>query len=250
MTKTLKLLIATSIVALAPTMAHAQLLDGWTGSAGVSGSTTSGNTDTTDVGVSLDLTKTADVWRHKFDATYDLGSADGEDTKNRLYLGYQIDRDITERLYAYGNANYFRDDFGAYETGYFVGAGLGYQVIKADPTFWRLEGGLGFRSQETRATGTVGTVGFVDSVSDEELALRLGSEFKYALNDSVSFYNNSEVISSSSDTYLWNDAGIEAQLAGNFSARFGIRVDHHTDVPVGTEQTDTITRGALVYTIQ
>lgn len=242
-------LAALAIIAF-PASASAQITEGWTGSAGVSGSTTSGNTETTDVGIGIDLTKTTGDWRNKFDVTYDLGSADGEDTKNRLFLGYQLDRDLSDRLYVYGNANYFKDDFGAYDNGYFAGAGLGYQVLKADPNFWRLEAGLGYRVQETRATGIFGTAGFVDSVSDDEIALRAGSEFKYALNDAVSFYNNSEVISGSSNTYLWNDAGIEAQLAGNFSARFGVRVDHNTEVPAGREKTDTITRGALVYTIK
>lgn len=67
---------------------------------------------------------------------------------------------------------------------------------------------------------------------------------------SVSFYNDTELLTSSSDTYIWNDIGITAKLAGNLSAKFGVRVDHHTDVPVSTEKTDTITRGAIVYTIK
>lgn len=239
--------LATTVFA-AP--AHAQIMDGWTGDASLSGSTTTGNTETTDVGLGLAVTKTDGIYRNKFDATYDLGSVSGADTKNRLFLGYQLDRDFNDRTYAFGNVNYFKDDFGAFETGYYAGAGLGYKVLVTEPTLWNVEAGLGYRSQETQAIGTFGTPGFLASVEEGEIAARFGSEFDYAFNDAVSFYNDSEILTSSSDTYLWNDAGITAQLAGNLSARFGVRVDHHTDVPVGRENTDTITRGAIVYTIK
>lgn len=250
----MKTLLSTAAMLAAATAftapASAQIMDGWTGDASLSGSTTSGNTETTDVGLGLNLTKTDGIWRNKFDATYDLGSVSGQDTKNRLFLGYQLDRDFSDRLYAFGNVNYFSDDFGAFETGYYAGTGLGYKVLVTEPTLWNVEAGVGYRSQETRAIGTFGDAGYIASVDEGEIAGRLGSEFDYAFNDAVSFYNDTELLTSSSDTYIWNDIGIQAQLAGNLSAKFGVRVDHHTDVPVGTEKTDTITRGALVYTIK
>jgi putative salt-induced outer membrane protein len=59
-----------------------------------------------------------------------------------------------------------------------------------------------------------------------------------------------EIIWSESDTYIWNDIGLTATLAGNLAARASFRIDHHTDVPVGRENTDTITRFGLVYTMK
>ncbi len=230
--------------------AQAQIMSGWTGDASLSGSKTSGNTETTDVGLGLGLTKTDGIYRNKFDATYDLGSVSGEDTKNRLFLGYQLDRDFNDRTYAFGNINYFKDDFGAFESGYYAGAGLGYKVLVDAPVTWNVEGGLGYRNQSTQEIGVFGDAGFIAGIEEGEAAARFGSDFDYAFNDAVSFYNDTEVLTSSSDTYIWNDAGITAKLAGNLSAKFGVRVDHHTDVPLGREKTDTITRGAIVYTIK
>lgn len=240
--------IALTVAVAAP--AQADMLSGWSGDASLSGSTTDGNTETTDVGLGLNLIKTDGLWRNKFDANYDLGSVEGNDTKNRLFLGYQLDRDLNDRTYVFGNANYFKDDFGAYETGNYLGAGLGYKVFTAAPTTWDVEAGLGYRTQETRALGVFGTAGFVDSVEESEGALRLGSDFDFDFNDAVSLYNDTELLHSDSDTYIWNDIGIQAQLAGNLSAKFGVRVDNHSDVPAGVEETDTITRGTLVYTIK
>ncbi len=240
-----KLLITAASLALISSPALAgDLTDGWGGEASVSGSTTSGNTSTTDIGVALHLTKASDLWKHSFDTTYDLGRSSGVNNKNRAYIGYQLDRTINERLYAYGNANYYTDDFGAFKNGSFIGAGLGYQVVKTDPMQWALEGGAGYRAQKTR------NVGIVPGFSNNEFALRGASEFDYQFSEAVSFYNDSEVIWSDSDTYLWNDVGVTANLAGNLAARFSFRVDHHTDVPVGRKKTDTITRAALVYTLK
>jgi len=216
MTHFLKTTLIASTLALGlASPAFAGIADGWTGEAGLTGSKTTGNTETTDVGLGLNLVKSDDVWRHKFNASVDYGKTSGVKDKQRFALGYQIDRDINERLYAYGNADYFQDDFGAFESGYFVGTGLGYKLVLPDPFKWRL-----------------------------------ASNMDYVFNDNVSLYNNSELIYSSSDTYIWNEIGITAQLMGNLAARASFRVDTHSDVPEGRKKTDTITRLGVVYTLK
>ncbi len=244
MTNTLKtrLLLTLALPLLTGTVAQAQIgswLSDWTGETAISGSATTGNTETLDVGVSLDLGKEVGPWTHTFDANYDYGEAEDIENKNRFHLGYQLDRQITDRLYAYGNANYFDDDFGAFESGYFLGTGLGYDVFINEPKLWSVEGGIGFRNQTAQGSDD----------DENEFALRAASDFDYAFNDAVSLFNDSEVIWSDSDTYLWNDVGINAKLSDKLAARVSFRVDYHTDAPVGREDTDTTTRVALAYTI-
>lgn len=238
-----QLLLAAAFLAASTGTAHAQfknILDGWSGEASLSGSKTTGNTDTTDIGLALKLQKEDGPWRHKFKALADRGEADGINNKKRYNLGYQIDRDFNDRLYGYANADYFSDDFGAFQEGYFVGGGLGYKVILPEPVSWNVEGGLGYRSQEEQ--GALGE-------ENAELAARAFSDFDYIFNENVSFYNDTEIIYSSSDTYIWNETGITATLAGNLAARASFRVDTHSDVAAGREKTDTITRFGIVYTM-
>lgn len=234
------------------------ILTGWTGEASLAGSKTTGNTDTTDIGVAIRLKKETNKWRHNFYGTADFGENDDETNKERFTVGYKLDRDLTERLYTWGNIDYFRDDFGAFENGVFLGTGLGYKVIEPSPTGWDLEAGLGYRSQSPQAPDVpsdVTQLEFDQLVLDgdldrtNELAFRGASFFTHDFNENVSFYNNSEVIYSSSDTYLWNEAGITAALFGNLAARASYRVDHHTDPLPGIEKTDTITRVGVVYTL-
>jgi len=233
-------LLTTALSAFVAAPAYAGIADGWSGEAALTGSKTTGNTETEDVGLGLNLVKSADVWRHKFNASVDYGSTAGFKDKQRFVLGYQIDRDITDRLYAYGNADYFQDDFGAFETGYFIGTGVGYKLVLPDPLQWDVEGGLGYRSQKSQE---------LVPVTENELAFRAASNIDYAFNDNVSLYNHSELLYSESDTYIWNETGITAQLMGNLAARASFRIDNHSTVPVGREKTDTITRVGVVYTI-
>lgn len=221
--------------------AHAQLLDGWAGEASLTGSKTTGNTDTTDIGFGLKLAKTGENWTHKFKASADLGEASDVTNKKRYNLGYQIDRELNDRTYVFGAADYFSDDFGAFQEGYYLGTGIGYKAIVSDPITWNLEGGAGYRSQQEQ--GSLGA-------RSKELAGRAFSDFDWILNDNVSFYNDTEVTYASSDTYIWNEVGLTAQIAGNLAARISYRVDHHTDVLAGVENTDTISRVGIVYTMK
>ncbi len=252
MLKQLSIATAISLAFAGTSFAQTGMLDGWTGEASLTGGKTTGNTETEDLSLGLKVEKEDDKWRHKFNALVDYGKVSGSKNKQRWALGYQIDRDISERAYVYANADYYQDRFGAYKDGYFIGTGLGYKVILPDPVSWNLEGGAGYRSQKSRdVTDTSVTPNlWVMSDRTNELALRGFSDFDYALNENVSLYNDTEIIWSDSDTYIWNEIGLSAQLMGNLAARISYRVDHHSDVPAGTEKTDTAARFGVVYTIK
>ena len=100
-TKTLVALLATTALGFATT-ANAQ--DGWSGEASVAGSKTTGNTETTDLGIALNVQKESDLWRHTVRGSADFARVSGVNNKERFTLGYQLDRDITDRLYVFGTA--------------------------------------------------------------------------------------------------------------------------------------------------
>lgn len=227
-----------AFTALAPPPAHADPEQGWSGEVGLTGSSTSGNSDTTDVGLSFEFKNRSGLWTHEFDGSFDYSESDSVTNKERLEFGYKAARDIGERIYVFGNGEYYEDDFGAFDNGYFIGAGAGYRVILPEPVTWNLEAGPGFRSQETRGP---------NSVTEEEIAFRGYSEIVYKINDNVELSNETEVIVSASDTYTWNEIALIANLFGGLAAKASFRVDHHTDVPVGRDEVDTITRIGVIY---
>jgi putative salt-induced outer membrane protein len=224
-----------------PTKNRFGLIEGWKGEASASGSRTTGNTETEDIGIGLKLANTEGRWKHKFKGNYDYGRNRGAKNKQRLRAAYQLDRQINERLYSFGNADYFFDDFGAFEEGYYFGGGLGYKLIIPDPIGWDIEAGAGYRYQDPQGA---------NKPTRREVGLRGASNFDWDINDKVSFYNNSEITYSKSDTYVWNEVGLTSKLLGNLAARASYRVDYHSTVPEGREKTDTITRVGVVYTIK
>ncbi|WP_409434063.1 YdiY family protein [Litorimonas sp. RW-G-Af-16] len=250
--KRILLASAMTLTLAAPAFAQSSLTEGWAGEASLTGSKTTGNTETTDVGLGLKLAKEGETWTHKFDALADYGKNSDIKNKQRFQVGYQIDRHLNERTYVFGNADYFSDDFGAYKQGSYLGAGVGYKAILPGPIGWNLEGGAGYRTQKSRITDNdiLTNPEGLASETENELALRAFSDFDYQFNDNVSLFNDTEITYSSSDTYIWNETGITATLAGNLAARASFRIDTHSDVPAGREKTDTVTRFGIVYTMK
>jgi putative salt-induced outer membrane protein len=102
----------------------------WVGSAGLGFAINKGNTDTTNLNVSFDATydpKTKDLW--KFQGIYLRGETDGEPTVDRLFLLGRYERDITERAFAFGQAQYLRDDFKEIDSLIATSGGLGYKLV-------------------------------------------------------------------------------------------------------------------------
>lgn len=230
--------ILPALILLSPAASFAQDDTGWSGEASLSANKTTGNTDTTDIGVGLKVDNIGDVWRHKLKASADYGTSNGVTNRERFTLGYKLERDINDRLFGFGTADFYYDDFGAFTEGYFVGGGLGYTLYDGEPVNWSVTSGVGYRSQTSRF-----------DVTDNEFAINAESDLDWEINERVSAYNDSGVLWSDSDTYLWSEAGLTANLMGNLAARASFRLDHHTDVPFGTEKTDTITRFGIVYTM-
>ena len=63
----------------------------------------------------------------------------------------------------------------------------------------------------------------------------------------MSIYNNTELLHSKSDIYIWNKICLNAKLMGDLATRISYRVDNHSTVPVGRKKADTIIRIGMVY---
>jgi putative salt-induced outer membrane protein len=233
---------------LATGTAQAQFTEGLTGELSVNGAVTTGNTETTNVGFASKLATATKEWRHSAKLSAHYGRANGKTNKSRYALGYQLDRDLNDQLYFFGNADYFSRDFGAFKQGHFLGAGFGYQLWEQDPTTLKLEAGLGYRSQKARLNAS--DPSGLASRRDTELAGRFVSDFDHSFNEHVSFRNDTELLYSPSDTFIANEAGIKSTIWQNISLLASFRVENHSNVPEGREKTDTISRLGVVYTMK
>ncbi len=248
----IKFTAAAAIIGLISVPALAQTPDdapsAWTGEGSLSAGSTTGNTETTDLGIGVKLAHDSGQWRQSGEFAADYGETDGLETRNRLFGGLQLDRKFTNpRWSAYGRATHEIDEFSGFDNRTFVGVGLGYQVIEGDRTAWHVEGGPGFKIDKI-ADQTVNNV-VIPGSTEESFAVRAGSQFSHKFNEAVALSNDTNVVYADVSTQVNNTLALTAQLMNNLSARISYDVRHDTDPPLGVESTDTSTRLSLVYAL-
>lgn len=235
-----------------PASADAQVAfenNGLSGDISLAGTGKTGNTESTDVSFGLKLRHETDRWRQLFGGNYDWGSADEEDTKNRLSASYELARLLSERLYAFGRTAYEQDEFSGYDYRAVLGGGLGYDVLTHEARRWSLQAGPAYRIDEVEASYDPDTGALLAPAERQtSAALNLGSRFDALLNDAVTFNNTTDITSSSDTNTFLNSASLTAAIMGPLEARLSFDVLHDTSPPLGAEKTDTTTRAALVYT--
>ena len=124
-------------------MAQSQFLEGWSGSASLNALFTDGNSDTRNIGGSVNVTKQQGPWAHN--AFGSIFNAENNDvrTADRYDIGYKLDRKFTERLYGFGRLRFDVDDFGNIDTRFSAFVGAGYEIFKDEKQSFSGELGIG-----------------------------------------------------------------------------------------------------------
>jgi putative salt-induced outer membrane protein YdiY len=116
----------------------------WTGSISAGVALTGGNTDTSSVNASYDLTydpKTKNVV--KSDALFLRAKKDGDLTVNRFGLNARDQYTLAPRVFTYGQLQYLRDTFKAIDYLIAPTGGIGYKVLDSSRTAFTVDGGAG-----------------------------------------------------------------------------------------------------------
>lgn len=218
----------------------------WTGEGSVSASASTGNTETTNFGLGVDLGYETGRWIYGFNASADYGETDGVETENRFLIGGKADLQLRDRLFAFGEGSYERNEFSGFESRIFAGVGLGYQIFDSDALAWSVRAGPGIKIDEVRPVienGVVTTPG----ETEESFSFLGKSDFMYAFNENVTLTNVTSGIYAEESTQLQNTTALTASLTNTLSARLSFDVRHDTNPPMGFEATDTTTKASLVY---
>lgn len=231
--------------------AHAQdeASNGWSGEGSLSAGVTTGNTETTDLGLGVDVARELGLWTIGLKANADYGETDGAETKNRVFLGTNLDRQINDRLFGFGQLSYESDEFSGFDSRAFIGGGLGYEVLAGEVTTWTVRGGPGLKIDEIEATQDLTATPnvLIPARTEESFGATAQSNFAHAFNDNVAFTNDTSVLYADTSTQVGNISAITATLTDTLSARVSFEVRHDTDPIDGFESTDTISRVSLVY---
>lgn len=222
--------------------------DGWSGEGSLGAGVTTGNTDTVDIGVGINVAKEFGLYKVTAEGGYEFGQVDGVNNRNRWFVGSQAQREFTKRIYGFGNISYEEDQFSGFDSRLFIGAGAGYHIYKDKPLTWSVEAAPGFRRSVIADTFLIGPpIVTLPGETANDVAVRGASRFAYEFNENVNFTNDTDVIWTQTSTQTINTAAINAKLTKALTARLSFEVRNDTNPPDGFVNTDTATRASIVY---
>ncbi|MGB3555521.1 MAG: DUF481 domain-containing protein [Jannaschia sp.] len=211
------------------------VVQGFRGSAALTASGASGNTDTGDLSFAGRLTYGVGSWNHLIGFAGEYGESNGVNNEEEFFAIYEGSRYFTPQFYAYGTGRFEYDSFATDERDAFLGLGLGYRIYNTDQFAWRVQAGPGIRYIEDQ-----------NGNSETELAGLASSRFYYGLTDTISLTNDTDILGSDDNTAVVNDFGVNFRVNDTLSTRISYRTDYNSDPLPGLKSTDNTIGVSLV----
>jgi len=224
----------------------AGLFDNWSGEGQIGAFQSSGNTTSVGLSAALAAQRNGINWTHKLRLAADYQRTNGVTSREQFLASYEPRRQVSERLFVFGLAQYERDRFQGYSGRYSLSGGLGYKVIDSENMALSVKAGPAYRQTQ-----------FVDGTSSSNIAALFGADFDWQLADTIKLTNDTSattegggealVFVDSDNISLSVITGLEARLNDALSARLSYAVEYDSNPPAGARSTDTLTRFTLVY---
>ena len=212
---------------------------GFDGSMALRGSATSGNTDTVDLGIGANFGYFTGLNAYELQLSYDYSEDEDETTEESLLYELEYRRSFTPEFYGFAELQGTVDEFSNYESDTFVGFGVGYRIVNTSEMVWAVQAGPGYRIADLED---------LNQVDDfEEAALSISSEFYREMNEDVFFTNDTDIITSDSDTVVLNDLGVTVSMNDQLALRTSLLTEYHTEPFAGADDTDNRLGVSLVY---
>lgn len=225
---------------------QAGLFENWSGEGQIGAFQSSGNTDEFGVTAALALEREGIDWEHRLRLTADYRRLNGATSREQFLARYEPRYQMSERLFAYGLAQYERDRRQGYSSRYALSGGIGYKVIDEENMELSIKAGPAYRITE-----------FTDGTSASRLAGLFGADFAWDISDNLKFTQDANstvetggealVIVDSANTSISATTGLEAGLTDALSARLSWTIEYDSNPPAGAVKTDTLSRFTLVY---
>ena len=240
--KRLKLTAALCALVAAPAFAN-----GWTGSAELGFSNTTGNSKDRSLNTRLDMDYSHQQWRHSVFGDAYIASADGERTAERYVLGYKPNYFLTDVDYIFGMLRFDKDKFAGIDRRTTQVLGYGRQLVNTPTTFVEAEVGLGAR-QTKYGTFFVNGVDQNADLDKNEGLLYAGGRLSHRLTDTTRVTQNLRFEFGQDNTYSESITGLQMRVTQAVSARLTHTIRRNSDL-LGErgKRTDHITGVNMVY---
>lgn len=211
---------------------------GFSGSFALRGIANSGNTDSVDIGAGADLNYVQGVNGYELQLSYTYGEDNGVKNEESLFYGLEYTRDFRSNFFGFAKVQGSVDQFSSFESDTFVSVGAGYRIYNEADRQWSVQAGPGYRFADLSA---------VAAADISEAAFGVSSDYAQKLTDTVYLTNDTDIISSNSDTVLFNDLALSVKMSDALALRTSVLTEHHTDPEPGFKKTDNTFGVSLVY---
>lgn len=197
---------------------------------------TTGNTDTQSLAGAVSAKYLHGKWAYSGRISGSGRQDNGINAEEQYHSELKAERHYGEKSYLYGQILYDRDRFAGVVRQLYETVGYGRRIVKTQHHELNLEAGVGAR--QTR---------LLDNTEADGAVLQFGGDYRWQINDHVSFKQELTVNHGSDNTYTMSLSTLESALAGNLTMLLTYRVDNNSEVPAGSRKTDTKTILALGY---
>ena len=218
----------------------------WKSNIGLSYVATSGNTDTSTMGLDLLVERRPDPWGLEFIANFNRAEDSGVLTAERYYASGRAMRALSERWEFFAGLSAEKDPFAGFDLRAVVESGVTYHALLGPKHLLSFDGGLTWTDEDRISEQDVSYFGGV-----------AGLNYEWKISDNASlterllFYPNFD---ESSDWRLSSDTGLQVSMTSLLAVRLGYEFRYRNEPLLEAapdqykDSTDTTTKASLVFT--
>ncbi len=202
---------------------------------------TNGNTDTMTITGKIKVTRYINEFKVSARGAILRTESDGKETEDKLRFESWAERDLTEKLFAFGSFTYSRDTFAGYNFRIFVGPGLGYTFIDGDERL--LQGIVSILyNYDDLSSGTEDT--------EENVSLKSTVKYSQHITENTSFKEILDYTVSLEDMgryFIDSESRFEIRLNDTFSFALSYLINYQNEPPSSSVvKTDTTIFTSLI----
>lgn len=213
---------------------------GWTGSAGAGLSTTSGNSDTSNINAAFELKRdTGGPILFRSGGLLLYGKSQDVLTSDRLSFEARLERRLGARASAFAQTQYLRDEFKSIDYLVAPTVGLAYALFKSERTEFVVDGGVGGVWEKNRGFDT-----------DLDGALTAGQKFSHKIGERAELNEKTIALwkmDDFGDALYTFGAGIAASITAATQLKFEVLDTYKAQPLPGIEKNDIATIISFVY---
>jgi putative salt-induced outer membrane protein len=219
----------------------------WVTALGLSYVGTSGNTDTSSLGLDFRSTRRPTPWGLDLVATFTRAEDRDTVTAEQYLVGGRGSRSLNDRWSLFAGLSWARDTFGGFENRYIAEAGAEYLAVKTDRHTLSFDAGLTWTSEDQIRYDELTETEFTESV--DWLGGVAGLKWDWAFSKSASLGERLLYYPNFDDTSDWriaSETAVTADLTKLLALQFSYLVRYRNQPIDDREKTDTTTKVSVV----